>query len=264
MLILLIAASTAVAQPGPEADAVAHRHTQPYVADLPIDHAATCAALLKQNPPQAELEANDWAKVGGGAAARQCLALAFAAQEKWSPAADAFEQAGRAAELDHLPIAPALWMQAGNAALAGDEAVRARKAFDRALGLPGLSNEMKGEVHLDRARAGVSTNDLAGARADLSEATKLVPRDPLGWLLTANLARKQKDLPGALNAIREAARLAPRDAAVAYEGGNIAAAGGQMGDAKAAWTRAAQLDPQSDAGQAATLALRGETGITKP
>jgi tetratricopeptide (TPR) repeat protein len=264
MLILLIAAGAAVAQPGPEADAVAHRHAKPYVADLPIDHAATCAALLKQSPPQAEVEANDWAKAGGGAEARQCLALALAAQEKWSPATDAFEQAGRAAELNHQPIAAALWMQAGNAALAGDEAIRARKAFDRALGLPGLSNEMKGEVHLDRARAGVAANDLPGARVDLDAATKLVPRDPLGWLLTANLARKQKDLPAALSAIREATRLAPRDAAVAYEGGNIAAAAGQMADAKAAWTRAAQLDPQSDAGQAATLALRGEAGAGKP
>ena len=264
MLFLFVAAGVAVGAPGPEADAVAHRHVAPYVADLPIDHAATCAALLKQNPPQAEAEANDWAKAGGGADARKCLALALAAQEKWAPAADAFEQAGRAAELDHKPVAAALWMQAGNAALAGDEAARARKAFDRALGLPGLSNEMKGEVHLDRARAGVAAADLAGARADLAEATRLVPRDPLGWLLTANLARKQKDLPAALNAIREAARLAPRDAAVAYEGGNIAAAGGQMDDAKAAWTRAAQLDPQSDAGQAAALALRGGGDAAKP
>lgn len=263
MLPLLLALASAVAQPGPEADAVA-QHAKPYVPDMPIDHAATCEALLKENPVKAEAEAIAWRTAGGGRLARQCLALALVAQEKWAPAADAFEQAGRDAELAHDPVAALLWLQAGNAALAGDEATRAIKAFDRALGLPGMSDEMKGEIHLDRARAGVAAGDPAGARTDLVAATTLVPRDPLGWLLTANLARKQKELPAALAAIREAAKLAPRDAAVAYEGGNIAAAGGQMDDAKAAWTRAAQLDPQSDAGQAAALALRGGDSPAKP
>jgi len=257
MLFLLAALMSPAAGPGHEADVAAGRVAKAYVPEAAVDHAATCAALLKTDPAKAEVEANAWRVTGGGVPARQCLALALAAQEKWAAAAEAFELAARDAELQRQPIASALWVQAGNAALAGDEPVRARNAFDRALALPGMSTEMQGEVHLDRARAGVAANDLAGARADLVLATKLVPRDPLGWLLTANLARRQKDLPGALTAIREAARLAPRDAAVAYEAGNIAAAGGQAEDAKAAWTRAAQLDPQGDAGQAATLALRG-------
>lgn len=263
-MLFLLAALLSEPGPGHEADVVAGRVSKSYVPDVAVDHAATCTALMKTDPARAEAEGLAWRAAGGGIAAKQCLALALAAQEKWGPAAEAFEQAGRDAELQHLAIAPALWVQAGNAALAGDQAARARTAFDRALALPGMSAEMQGEVHLDRARAGVAVNDLAGARADLVQATKLVPRDPLGWLLTANLARRQKDLPGALAAIREAARLAPRDAAVAYEGGNIAAAGGQLDDARAAWTRAAQIDPTSDAGQAAALALRGGDTPAKP
>jgi tetratricopeptide (TPR) repeat protein len=264
MLILLAALLSDAIPAGHEADVVSHRTSKPYVPDVAVDHEATCAKLVKTDPAKAEIEANVWRTAGGGVLARQCLGLALAGQAKWAPATEAFEQAARDAELQKLTIAPILWMQGGNAALAGDEPIRARNGFDRALALPGLSDEMKGEVHLDRARAGVAANDLPGARVDLNAATKLVPRDPLGWLLTANLARKQKDMPAAFAAIREATRLAPNDPAVAYEAGNLAAATGQIEDAKAAWTRAAQADPDGDAGQAAALALKGGDAVAKP
>lgn len=244
MLILLTLAAAAATVPGQ------------------ADHAARgagCAALAKANPAKAADEARSWAASGGGLAARQCLGIAQSGLEQWSAAAATFEAAAKDAQIARDPMAVVLWMQAGNSALAGDEAVRARAAFDRALALQGLSDEMKGEVYLDRARAGVLANDLAGAKADLEQATRLVPRDPLGWLLRANLARKMKDMPLAFSAIREAAKLSPDDPSIAYEAGNIAAASGNMEDAKAAWTRAAQTAPRSDAGRAAALALEGGT-----
>ncbi|RYD94496.1 MAG: tetratricopeptide repeat protein [Sphingomonadales bacterium] len=216
-----------------------------------------CTALAKADPAKAEAEARDWMNAGGGTAARQCLGLSQAAREQWPTATATFENAAKDAQLAHNPIAVVLWMQAGNAALAGDDPARARANLDKALALPGLSDEMKGEAHLDRARAGVEVNDLSGAKADLEQATKLVPRDPLGWLLRANLARRMNDLPTAFASIREAAALSPDDASIAYEAGNIAAASGNIDDAKAAWTRAAQKAPESNAGRAAALALQG-------
>lgn len=243
MFVLLALAAAAVAAPPPSQ----------------ADHSARgrrCAALAKQQPVNAEAEARDWIRAGGGMAARQCLGIAQSGQEAWPAAIATFEGAARDAQIAQDPMAVVLWMQAGNAALAGDEPVRARSAFDRVLALPGLSDEMQGEVHLDRARAAVAANDLTGARADLDAATRLVPRDPLGWLLRANLARRMKDLPTAFAAIRAAAKLSPNDPSIAYEAGNIAAAAGNVDDAKAAWTRAAQAAPESDAGRAAGLALK--------
>jgi len=243
-----------------------------YVPDRPLAipagplpmNAAQCTALAKADPVKAEAAGKAWRDSGGGLPARACIGMAQFGQEHFQDAATTFELAARDAQIADDREAAVLWMQAGNAALAADEAVRARTAFDRVLLLPGLSDEMKGEVYLDRARANVAANDTVSAKADLDQTTRLVPRDPLGWLLTANLARKRKDMPTAFAAIREAARLAPGDAAIAYEAGNIAAASGQMDDAKAAWTRAAQADPKSDAGQAAALALAGEGGTGKP
>ncbi|ATE63354.1 tetratricopeptide repeat protein [Rhizorhabdus dicambivorans] len=223
-----------------------------------------CAALAKRDPARAIDEARAWGIAGGGMAARQCLGIAQAAQEQWPAAAATFEGAAKDAQIGQSPMAVVLWMQAGNAALAGDEPARARAAFDKALSLPGLSNEMKGEVYLDRARAGVDVNDLPGAKADLAEATKLVPTDPLGWLLRANLARRMNDLPLAFSAIRQAAALSPSDPSIAYEAGNIAAASGNIADAKAAWTRAAQTAPESNAGKAAALALQSGEAPVKP
>jgi len=245
MMLVLLAAAAAVAAAAPPA---------------PADHSergAKCAALAKKEPPRGETEARAWIAAGGGMAARQCLGIAQTGLGQWPAAAATFEGAAKDAQIAQNPMAVVLWMQAGNAALGGDEPVRARVAFDKAIALPGLSDEMKGEVYLDRARAGVAADDLAGAKADLEQATRLVARDPLGWLLRATLARRMKELPLAFSAIREAAKLAPDDPAVAYEAGNIAAASGQMDDARAAWTRAAERAPDSDAGQAAALALKG-------
>lgn len=254
MFVLFAAAAAAVATPAsPPAAPVAPPPTQ-------AEHSARgqkCALLADKNPTAAIDEARAWGIAGGGMAARQCLGIAQATLEQWPTAMATFEGAAKDAQIAMDPMAVVLWMQAGNAALAGDEPARARTSFDRALALTGLSDEMKGEVHLDRARAGVALNDLPGAKADLDEAVKLVPRDALGWLLRANLARRMKDMPLAFNSIRQAASLSPSDPSISYEAGNIAAAAGNMDDAKSAWTRAAQLAPDSNAGQAAALALRG-------
>ncbi|WP_296540187.1 tetratricopeptide repeat protein [Rhizorhabdus sp.] len=253
MMFALIAAAAAVAAPAPPAPPTQAEHAA---------RGQRCAALAKRTPDKAMEEARAWASSGGGIAARQCLGLAQAALEQWPAAAATFEGAAKDAQIAQDPVAVILWMQAGNAALAGGESARAGLAFDRTLALPGLSKEMKGEVHLDRARAAVDTGDLPAARDDLAQATKLVPSDPLGWLLRANLARRMKDLPLAFSAIRQAAQLSPDDASIAYEAGNIAAAAGNMADARAAWTKAATSAPDSNAGKAAALALRG--GEAKP
>ncbi|SNS57894.1 Tetratricopeptide repeat-containing protein [Sphingomonas laterariae] len=230
------------------------------VAPVTVDPAQkrfeACAALVKSDPAKAVAEAEAW-RNGGGLPAKMCLGLAYSAQERWGPAAIAFEQAAKEAGIQRDGRAANLWVQAGNAALAGDDPAMARNHFDRALALPVLSDEMRGETHLDRARADVAIGNLGDARADLDRAVKLVPGDPMAWLLSATLARRQNDLPRATRDINEAARLAPQEAPVAFEQGNIAQLAGRTDEAKAAWTRAATLAPESDAGQAAILALKG-------
>lgn len=215
-----------------------------------------CADLAVSDPVRALDEAGAWQVEGGGVLARQCAGLAYIAQKRWSPAATAFEAAARAAEAQSDGRSTNLWVQAGNAALAGGEAAKARGFFDAALSRGVLTGEAAGEAHLDRARALASLGDLKAARSDLDLALKLVPADPLGWLLSATLARKMGDLPRAQNDIGEAATRSPDDAGVALEAGNIALLSGSIHAARTAWEAASTNAPTSAAGQSAAEALK--------
>ena len=225
-------------------------------ADGPGDaRFAECAALAAADPKAAIDRADAWRIAGGGVPARQCLALAYAAQQRFVPAAVAFEQAARDAEIAHDSHAATLWVQAGNARLAAKEPGPARAAFDAAITHGVLTGDQLGEAHLDRARAKVALADLPGARADLDAALKLVPADPLGWLLSATLARRMNDLPRARTDIGEAQKRSPDDASVALEAGNIGILSGTPDGAKIAWAQAVKNQPGSEAARAATAAL---------
>jgi tetratricopeptide (TPR) repeat protein len=214
-----------------------------------------CTTLAERDPAQALADAGTWRIAGGGVSAQQCEGLAYAAQKRWLPAAVAFEAAAREADLKSDGRAATLWVQAGNAALTGNDAAKATKFFDGALARGQLTGEALGEAHLDRARARAVLGDMKGARIDLDLTIKHVPADPLGWLLSATLARKMNDLPRAQLDIEEAAKRAPDDASVALEAGNIAILSGRDDAARTAWQAAVKLAPESAPGKAASESL---------
>jgi tetratricopeptide (TPR) repeat protein len=215
-----------------------------------------CIALTDTDPAKALDEANAWKIGGGGILARQCEGIAYSALRRWIPAATAFEQAARAAEREKDGRAPRLWVQAGNAALAAGDYTKSRSHLDAALATGTLKDAEAGEAHLDRARAAVALNDNGAARSDLDAALKLVPADPLAWLLSATLARRGGDLERARNDIAEAAKLAPDEASVALEAGNIAIVSGADSAARTAWEAAVKASPDSSAGKAAANSLK--------
>src|SRR3546814_1875789 len=80
------------------------------------------------------------------------------------------------------------------------------------------------------------------ARADLDRALELVPGDPMGWLLSATLARRQNDIARAALHIAEAEKRAPGDPNIALEAGNIAGLQGRLAEAREKWSAAAKGD----------------------
>ncbi|MBS0478813.1 MAG: hypothetical protein JSR79_05885 [Proteobacteria bacterium] len=225
-------------------------------ADPPIDpRYKACLDLATSNPEAAQNEAERFRLAGGGARARQCLALAYSMQEKWRDAAIAFEAAAQEAAAAKDPTATRYWAQAGNAWLATGEPVKAYAALNNALTAGALTGQDKGEALLDRSRALVAAGQLAAARTDLDAALEEAPRDPLAWLLSATLARRMNDLPRAQSDIAQALRLSADDASVQLEAGNIAAMAGDADAAKAAWEAAVKIAPTGVAGQSARAAL---------
>jgi len=216
---------------------------------------AQCVALTEGDAAKALEFAGDWQVAGGGVLARQCAGLAYASLRRWLPAATAFQQAAELAERMHDARAARLWVQAGNAAIAAGDMVKAGQYLDSALAGNGLAGAEAGEAHLDRARARVATNAPEAARGDLDMALKLVPDDPLAWLLSATLARRSGDLARAradiadyvakyAAAAREfALRPAGRIAGEATRGGDGSSTGGTLGlliaDAQLAASRGA-------------------------
>ena len=217
-----------------------------------------CLELASTDPVTAVVRANAWVSANGGAAAHQCLGLAEAGSGRWDRAEAAFVKAALMAQERDAADEANLWMQAGNAALADGQGATALTHLDRAVATGTLSGKALGEVELDRARALVSAGRADDAAAALSEATRLVPQDPLAWLLSATLARRTDRLEQAASDIALAVALAPEEPSVLLEQGNIAALSGQDDAARASWQKVlsgAPGSPQADAATAQLAAL---------
>ncbi|MFW2831675.1 tetratricopeptide repeat protein [Sphingomonas sp. ID0503] len=223
----------------------------------PPDRLRGCLMRAESDPAKAAEEATEWKAKGGGIDALRCLGTAETNRGQFPAAAAAFESAADLAEKAQPANAPVFWTAAGNAALAAGEAGRARTLLTKALDHESLAGPFRGETLLDRGRADVQAGDPTGARADIDEALKLVPEDPMAWLLSATLARRQGEAERAEKDIAEAVRLAPDAAQVALEAGNVAAMIGADDAARVAWTRAVAADPSGEAGRAAQRALAG-------
>jgi tetratricopeptide (TPR) repeat protein len=225
----------------------------------PVDTAASrfdrCVALARTDPVAALAEATRWSTTGGAAAAQRCAGLAYAAQDRFEDAANAFGTAARAAQQAHDDRAGADYEQAGNAWLAAQQPAKARAALDSALLQGTLTGLDLGEARLDHARALVALGDMSGARSDIDRALESAAEEPVAWLLSATLARRMGDAKRAEKDITEALKRAPADPAIQLEAGNIAAVAGDEATAKAAWQEAARLAPGTPIGRSATAAL---------
>jgi Flp pilus assembly protein TadD len=233
------------------------------VQAVPADMKA-CVALVRSNPEGAQTAAAAWRQRGGGLDAQSCEGLALTAQEKWSSAAQVFEQAALEAERVKDARRGNLWVQAGNSWLAGGEPARALKALDAALAANTLAPQLKGEAYLDRGRAGVAGADLAGARSDIDRGLQLVPSDPFAWYLSAALARRVNDLKRAEADIARAVGLAPNEASILLEAGNVAGLSGDVERARGFYERAAKAAPGSDSARAAEAALAANGASVTP
>ncbi|MCA1748059.1 MAG: tetratricopeptide repeat protein [Parasphingopyxis sp.] len=227
----------------------AERAPAPAQANRRLGH---CAELSASEPEAAIAEGARWLLENGGVDAEQCLGIGYAAAERWDEAVGAFDRGAASASAGRRL---ALMAQAGNALLASGDAEAARSRFDTLLAVETLGETARGEALVDRARALVALGDGPAAQADLTAAQALLPNDPLVWLLSATLARRQGELEAAGDFIDRALELDEENPASLLEAGNIAIGLNAYGVAREAWSRALALEPDGDAGQAAARNL---------
>ena len=169
-------------------------------------------------------------------------------------AAEAFEEAAKASS-EKDPKTARMWAAAGNLWIAAGQAGKAALDLDKALALPGLEAEQRGEALLDRARAAEAQNDLKTARGRLNQARATISDDPFYWYFSAALAIREKDIALAQSSIGQALKLAPSDPTVLFEAGHVAHFAGDDAKARAYWQQAASADPNGASGKAARDAL---------
>jgi tetratricopeptide (TPR) repeat protein len=183
-----------------------------------------------------------------------CRALAAQKNGDNQSAAQAFEEAAKASN-DKDTKTARMYAAAGNLWIAANQPGKAAFDLDRALALPGLEAEQRGEALLDRARAAEAQDDLKTARAKLNEAAATISDDPFFWYFSAALALREGDGPTATNAIGKALALAPSDPAILFEAGHVADFNGHDDQARSYWMRAAGSDPNGPVGKAAAKAV---------
>jgi tetratricopeptide (TPR) repeat protein len=148
-----------------------------------------------------------------------------------------------------------MYAAAGNLWIAASQPGKAALDLDKALAMPGLEAEQRGEALLDRARAAEAQNDLQTARAKANEAAQTISADPFYWYFSAALAIRENDMTTAQMAIGKALTLAPSVPTILFEAGHVADITGDDDKARSYWMRAAGSDPNGEIGKAAAKAV---------
>jgi tetratricopeptide (TPR) repeat protein len=183
-----------------------------------------------------------------------CGALEAQKNGNAEEAAQSFEEAAKASS-DKDPRTARMWAAAGNLWITANQPGKAALDLDRALAMPGLEAEQRGEALLDRARAAEAQDDLKTARAKATEAAVSISGDPFYWYFSAALAIRENDRATAKAAIGKALTLAPSDPAILFEAGHVADFNGDDDAARSYWMRAAGSDPKGPVGKAAAKAV---------
>ena len=183
-----------------------------------------------------------------------CRALEAQKSGDNQAAAQGFEEAAKASP-DKDPKTARMYAAAGNLWIAANQPGKAALDLDKALMLPGLEAEQRGEALLDRARAAEAQSDLKTARAKANEAAATISDDPFYWYFSAALAIRENDPSTAKAAIGKALTLAPSDPVILFEAGHVADFTGEQDQARSYWMRAAGSDPNGPVGKAAAKAI---------
>lgn len=218
----------------------------------PPSRLQACLDDAEASPGDAIAEAEAWLTLVKGITQvepNQCLGAAHSRRGEWDEAEAAFLAGRDAAAASNHALRAQLGGMGGNAALAG-------QAWDRALAALELAQadaqkagavRLSGEIAIDRARALVALKRDADAATALDEARLAAANNPLAWLLSATLSRRQGKLAEAQAQIATAATLAPTDPEIGLEAGVIAVLSGRDEGARKSWQSVIAAAPTSEA-----------------
>lgn len=211
-----------------------------------------CLELLTEDPARAEMEAAEWVRAGGGAAAGHCRALALLALGADQRAAEQLVEIATGDRTLPNSVRAELLIDAGRIYMGIGALEAAQDAVRRSLR---LATDPRAALTLS-AQVKAELQDWAGAAGDLDGALAHGEPDPELLALRASARRRLGQLDLAREDLRRAEALAPESATVWLERGALEEAGGNKDAARAAWLRAVELDRDGPVGAAARLRMQ--------
>lgn len=257
LLLAQIGPSASVGAGGalPQAPLDIRRKRTEAAAPVEAGKLSQCLTLARSDALAAEEQAEAWradAKGPERTEASHCRGVALSALGRWSEAVAVFDDARELAPSNELARKARFGAMAGNAALAGGDAVQADARFaaahNDALAAP--DPVLAGDIAVDWSRAVVALGKLEDAGKLLEAARAASPGNAEGWLLSATLSRRTGKLAEAQAQILQAVLFAPLDPAIGLEAGVIAVLAGRDEAARKSWKSVIAAAP--DSAEAAT------------
>ena len=211
-----------------------------------------CRTMAGTDPLAALDVAEGWGEAAQGPEAvdaSECQGFALTRLQRWDEAQAAFASARDHTPVNELARRAQLGAMAGNAALGAGDAEAANGLFATAYGdaVTRANPELIADVATDWSRALVALGRADQAAGLLAAARASGSQNPLCWLLSATLSRRQDQLAEAQTQIERAAQLAPRDAEIGLEAGVIAVLSGRDAAARRSWQSVLLVAPGSPA-----------------
>ncbi len=216
----------------------------------PAAQYAACMNLAKTAPEKAFEQAMSWRDMGGGAAAKHCVAASLMGLGNFNEAAKRFENLAR--EIKEKPLFRAeLLGQASQAWLMDANPGRAEAAATAALKL----NPQSHTLLVDRATARAALADYKKALKDLNLAIEANPQSADAFVFRASTQRFLKNLKAADLDANHALIIDPLHPEGLLERGIIRRLKGDDNGARADWLKILKALPDAPAAKAAQTNL---------
>jgi tetratricopeptide (TPR) repeat protein len=203
--------------------------TLPALAATPDpQHYRLCLAASTSNPSAALVDAEVWAKAGGGVPAQHCAALALVNLKRYAEAGSRLDRLAEARDLPDASLRTELFDQAGNAWLLAGDGAKAVQSFSAALALSGGDPDL----FADMARAQAMRKNWPEVELDMNAALQITPHRVDLLVLRASARRALGRLPEARTDIETALKLKPGDGDALVESGLLRQQLGDIGGAR--------------------------------
>ena len=219
-----------------------------------------CLNQISTSPNAAYETGITWRDEGGGLPAKHCMAMAWVDLGMMEPAARVMDEVAEdfqrgqgmtfsaMVDRDDKEVLAEIYLQTGNMWMLAEKPNEAYIALSNGLLEVDEREPIRVTLLVDRGRASGLSGDFEDALLDLERARDMAPYNGEVLLFLAGAHRELDQFEQALDIISSALTLLPDNKDVLFEMGKIHFEAGDLRGATQAWTKVADLYPETEQG----------------